>query len=645
MAERRQQGTSWPEGGSVHHLVFEGGQRGRSYAYLGALAALADMGYLKEVNRKRGVDYVIDNTLTASIAGSSEGAFLALLLSSGVGVREIYRMAVEGVFETELLDDERRGVRRTPMIGGHGCEEEPISDPNEELFGVASVDGLGAGLWNRFKARYGERLVNEAALKLGAAPVVSTYLSKAVVKRVLRTGQATTYLRNLRREFGLFSGCRTWLFGHAVSSTFQWTEEPVGDVLDETKALGPLLDPITFEEHQDHFGVELVVVGSDLRTGEWRYFSATPRPDRTFSELQGAENISIADAVRLSMAVPFLYKPTVIEEGDLKGVWVEGAVLNGYPIRAFDPSRGSVNENVLGFRLESERASVDNLLNFVLAAERARIRTAADHQIVFKRAQQRTLTLPTGSLERTVFTPDERDLRDAMVASASRVYRYFRGHRFPADSRAATVVDHLVQGTDPIPKRVEPVERGDRVLREATRRKALEIIKATPGHPLCFLVNPETGRFWPARARDTITTDGEGKTVPWWLAEEDRKPPVDAGHLTSRVLLESELEATRLALEDAYQNRQEGRTLENPRAVGGAKEGVAIDVNGVPVEVRTGKLWEGDVVSSDVELNKSCPLPGLPEGYTNEKIAGDEIHPGWSAEDLGLDVKGLAPGP
>jgi hypothetical protein len=87
----------------------------------------------------------------------------------------------------------------------------------------------------------------------------------------------------------------------------------------------------TFKEHYRAFQVELIVTGTNLETGKTQVFSCSDTPD-----------VSVADAVRISIGIPFAFKPVVISNDDhspkpdIKGVWVDGGLLNNLPFREFD---------------------------------------------------------------------------------------------------------------------------------------------------------------------------------------------------------------------------------------------------------------------------------------------------------------------
>ncbi len=82
----------------------------------------------------------------------------------------------------------------------------------------------------------------------------------------------------------------------------------------------------------------------------------------------------VADAVRISIGIPFVFKPIRIQKGDpltadhpeLIGCWVDGGLLNNIPFREFDDRPGP-NPKTLALRLEIEptAADIESMGNFL----------------------------------------------------------------------------------------------------------------------------------------------------------------------------------------------------------------------------------------------------------------------------------------
>lgn len=99
----------------------------------------------------------------------------------------------------------------------------------------------------------------------------------------------------------------------------------------------------------------LWVVGTDISTNRSRVFSADTHPD-----------LPLAEAIRISMSIPFFFAARQLEEGGKEGVYVDGAVLRSYPISIFDVD-GRANPETLGFHLGTspiEHQPVNNIVEF-----------------------------------------------------------------------------------------------------------------------------------------------------------------------------------------------------------------------------------------------------------------------------------------
>ena len=93
---------------------------------------------------------------------------------------------------------------------------------------------------------------------------------------------------------------------------------------------------ITFEEHENmQLGPQLYFIGTNLSTGFSNVFSFKNTPQ-----------MSISDAVRISMSIPLIFTAVNLKEekSDYEDIYVDGGLLNNYPIRLFD-SKEYVEEN------------------------------------------------------------------------------------------------------------------------------------------------------------------------------------------------------------------------------------------------------------------------------------------------------------
>lgn len=110
----------------------------------------------------------------------------------------------------------------------------------------------------------------------------------------------------------------------------------------------------TFGELWEDKGIQLVVVATDLNKLKTVYFSNLTYP-----------TMPIADAVRMSMSIPFLFHPVKFNDQ----LFVDGGLIDNYPLHVFDgdfpgdpkTSQGisEPNMKVLGFKLITPNEECD----------------------------------------------------------------------------------------------------------------------------------------------------------------------------------------------------------------------------------------------------------------------------------------------
>lgn len=104
---------------------------------------------------------------------------------------------------------------------------------------------------------------------------------------------------------------------------------------------------------QDSSYRPLWVVGTEVRSGSSRVFSADSHPQ-----------MSIAEALRISMSIPFFFAARELDEGDATGLYVDGAVMRSYPVSIFDTDDAADMET-LGFHLGASPVEVQPVTNIL----------------------------------------------------------------------------------------------------------------------------------------------------------------------------------------------------------------------------------------------------------------------------------------
>lgn len=109
---------------------------------------------------------------------------------------------------------------------------------------------------------------------------------------------------------------------------------------------------ITFDQLHSQLGVDLVIVGTCITHMAVHYFSHYTTPD-----------MSIRDAIRISMSIPLFFEPVRIEDH----IFVDGGVTDNFPLSVFDSdatfdpenSRNTpINMKTLGLYLVEDKTTV-----------------------------------------------------------------------------------------------------------------------------------------------------------------------------------------------------------------------------------------------------------------------------------------------
>jgi NTE family protein len=395
-------------------LALEGGG-GKGAAYLGALGVFADpaIGLLKAATDGRTEGAVLDKSRVGKISGSSAGAITATLVACGYSLEEIVKI---------VTSEHLRSFYDLPQLLRPRVGQNL---PAGEFF-EPSLNPTGSGVFARQDDQFTRERFDEARDPAGASRLLSRVIRNWLMQRrasLLKLPTALQfllgvegnlgeralpeYVRSLLTDFGFMSGigARKAIDALIAQKT----------VIGQTTTHG-----ITFSQFVKHHGVELFLTGTRLETGTFHYFSAKTTP-----------HFAVADAVRISMSIPVLFKPVVIRPGDfpgdeLVGTWVDGGMLNNLPIHAFDDAVGAVGPNVLGLRLGLDRPrSIKTFAGFMSALVETLLSPGELGQIRTVQEQMQTIVLPTGRLSTAEFLAPRDVLREAVHQSAMATMRYF----------------------------------------------------------------------------------------------------------------------------------------------------------------------------------------------------------------------------
>ena len=362
----------------IEYLVFEGGG-GAGNAFPGALEALETLNIL---------EYDEDSKKLAGkikgVAGSSAGAITALFIAMGFTPTEMQNILASKDF-FDFFDTPRQGL--VPRIGG--CRHiDPEPRFFERAFNLFLRSPLGKYMQDfyflQLMALYQVASLQQFLIDKGGE-LIGLFLT-FIIGFIFNLGDKTKVLRpiltnlsngqvqrSIAYDFGIFPGCEfrdfiaKWIKKGAQrvlglpSTATDFTDNSNGRTL---------LTEINFQQFYEIFGVDLVATGSNLETSKSHFFSRYKTP-----------NMIVADAIRISMSLPMVFKPVLIKEASdlayitgsmsnlrdhyLKGVWVDGGYLNNVPISAFDAIAGS-QEKTFGIRLRrDERTEIDSIFDFL----------------------------------------------------------------------------------------------------------------------------------------------------------------------------------------------------------------------------------------------------------------------------------------
>jgi len=432
VADRKSSASSTPQAAAaptpldeqdVEFLALEGGG-GKGFAYLGAIDMLEHKGVMARIR---------------GFAGASAGAITAFLLSIGYDFKRLTDFLAETDFD-EFYDPPEPRVR--PSVASPGVEVTDTS-PAERAFMEGDIalwlgELIAANAQSFARRNLGgivasstlARILQTVAAREGQgliAAILSTN-PPAVAKVLLGGGRLMKYLAFLPRDMGLFSGA-------AARALFERLLRQAA--AKKCGGLSAMYENLGFQRHYEIFGKELLFTGTNLRSGKTQLFSRTATP-----------YFPVADAVRISMGLPWVFKPYVIaRQSDALdppcGVYVDGGVWNNLPFREFDSvppgtkMRGSAasrdqrgrgkGPRTLGLRLElTPMASVGSLWELTAQMLAHGVLGSGESQVLDKYTAQ-CIPLDTRGLDLLTFSPPQDPAARNRISNRSRraVCRYF----------------------------------------------------------------------------------------------------------------------------------------------------------------------------------------------------------------------------
>jgi predicted acylesterase/phospholipase RssA len=405
----------------VRNLALEGGG-GKGFAYVGALEALEELNVMSHID---------------GISGTSAGAITALLLSTRMTSKELREELKNRDFNTFFDPPFRRpGERFVPAPfeyesrKDNPCETALLSgslDPSDVVKLTACLQANDSSLARVF-GPLGWMYQLQGTVGHFARNVLARMVEQfkiAPLAALLRG--LPHYLVYFDRDMGFFSG-------KAARDYFELVlrERAVKLTGDTTYATAGTTMP--FIVHKKVFGIDLLLCGANLSTGKSVLFSWKHTP-----------YFPVADAVRISMGLPGLFKPYVISKRvpgwPPCGTYVDGGLWNNLPFReignlpfvpprqaSMQTSRTSLKNalarrNTLGLRLGIDEPTPvirgGQLLGKVL-----NVGTAGESQVISD-LQPFTIELDIEGLSLLQFSPDEATQKRVTRRSRLETYLYF----------------------------------------------------------------------------------------------------------------------------------------------------------------------------------------------------------------------------
>jgi len=411
----------------VRYLVFEGGG-GKGATYLGALKALEELDVIKHVkktiNGKKITRLDTTRTRIKGIAGTSVGSLTAVLIASGYTSEEIEKILLTNLTD-QFLDTVEFGVLPTIYTNEHKDtiirnykKEEKLTthEKNWEDF-LREERNRFASLWKlplkaikdipyhvftllfrwylyRESKREDKKREEELTFFPTITDLVHSKTLKNAVDKILNDTKNS--LNSLKYEFGFFLG------------------KTLRDAVDKLIEAKCGIKNCTFHQFQKEFGVDLVVVSYDMYNKSLSYF----RNNKHW------QHLCVADAVRMSVSIPFVFKPVFanMESGKLTSFngnketlryFVDGGVANNFPLHVFDNhNTRQLNRHTIGFILSYKKrinpfAEEVTLLEYLEDVFMAILKQTTNLQIRGKNEMEQVIELDPGNIKVLDFSFDK----------------------------------------------------------------------------------------------------------------------------------------------------------------------------------------------------------------------------------------------
>lgn len=403
----------------VKYLVFEGGG-GKGLIYLSAIQALERLGVLSynTVNVNGKEVFRLDSKKIHGVAGTSVGGLTALLIAAGFTTKEIFNILTSNL-DDKILDSVEFG--KIPTVHTLDSPRHIISDRpiNKDRM-------LFDEYWNTIKHSNKRTLRDLFKLPVKAFKEFNMGFFSGLVKWYMDYESKKVVIKEPKHEvFGVIQDiAKTKTTKSAIDLVLEnsadsmyslkydlglFLSESLRDAVDEFIEFKSGIKNCTFEQFYDTFKIDLVLTAFDVSTNEIYYFRNNER----------WKNLCVADALRMSVSIPMVFKPVVMKiEGDKiitvtdeissANYIVDGGLGNNFPIHVFDKEDSdSLNSHVLGFRLITARPFVEGETTFFGYLENVFIsllKLTSESQLKRESERDQTIALNTEGINFLNFT-------------------------------------------------------------------------------------------------------------------------------------------------------------------------------------------------------------------------------------------------
>lgn len=303
------------------------------------------------------------------VAGASAGAINAFLIAMGFSANEINDILRGG----SNIDSAKEKAPQivTPIRIGKYYKEKKIcpterffSQPdlesirmvkkNTEIYGFVGKNELQSGshyFLNSLIKTYFSKELNEMRIKAQSNMFFNSLL-RSPIGFAYGTDYGSTinndYLNSLYGHMGLFTGIEVFKFFEEILQ-YHFIPKLLSLKIDKFK-ITDIFNPanqslisLNFRQLYALTGVDLVISGTNISHSKPVYFSAFHTPD-----------FPVIPAVAASMNIPFIFKPIYIDyevnkinkinNKFYKGLYVDGGMLNNFPLHAFDNQKNLHSE-------------------------------------------------------------------------------------------------------------------------------------------------------------------------------------------------------------------------------------------------------------------------------------------------------------